>query len=320
MVRRADILAAALVLGLGGCLLQRGTVSGPQARASDDNAQGAFEYARGELSAAERWFSSGLEHSQSIDDAAGQATALLNLSRVDAQRWNFGRANRRTDEALRLAQDDPRLRGAALARRAQIRSQRGEHDGAIADARDARQLVDALELKRRDRRRLEGDRITTLAYTLVRAGGEHCAEAQAVLSSVGDVYGRSLDTAAEAAVASLRGHLALGRGNGSDAESWLARALELDRERGRPLDVAGDLEALAAAAELRGDRDRAVSWLERALAVRETVDTPRQALAAGQRLVRLVGSDAQLEGRLALLRTEVGDAPGEPPVAANACR
>ena len=318
MVRRADIVALAFALTLGGCLSKRNAVSLPEARAADDNAQGAFEYAKGELSAAERWFASGLEHSQSIDDAGGQATALLNLSRVDAQRWNFDRAARRTDEALRLVGDDPRLRGAALARRAQIRSQRGEHDGAIQDARDASGLVGALDLKRRDARRLEGDRATTLAYTLVRAGA--CTEAQGVLASVADVYGRSLDTAGEAAIASLRGHLALGQGNAADAQSWLGRALALDRERGRPLDVAADLEALATAAELDGDRDGAASWLQRALAVRETVDTPRQALAAGQRLSALRGSDAQLEGRLALLRMEVGDTPAQPPKPANPCR
>lgn len=318
MVRRADIVVAALALTLGGCFGKRTSVSLPEARAADDNAQGAFEYARGELSAAERWFASGLEHSQSIDDAGGQATALLNLSRVDAQRWNFERAARRTDEALRLAGDDPRLRGAALARRAQIRSQRGEHDGAIQDARDASRLVHAMDLRRREARRFEGDRATTLAYTLVRAGA--CTEAQGVLGSLDDVYGRSLDSAAEAAIASLRGHLALGQGNAADAQSWLGRALALDRERGRPLDVAADLEALATAAELGGDRDDAASWLQRALAVRETVDTPRQALAAGQRLARLLGSDAQLEGRLALLRTEVGDAPAQPPTPATPCR
>ncbi|MEM6994820.1 MAG: hypothetical protein AAF721_30175 [Myxococcota bacterium] len=291
----------------------------PAARAEEENRQGGFEFGRGDVVAAHAWFTSALDRSRAIDDPRGQTIALLNLSRVDGVRWWYERAERRAEEALALAGDSPQLRGAALARIAEIRSQRGAHPQAIADARAANALVGGVKLRRKQARRLRGDRATTLAYTLARAGGPHCSEAEAVLSDIPGMYGRAADAAAEAAVAGLRARLAMGRGRATEATTHLRVALSLDRQRGRPLDVAADLEALAAAAEAAGDDAAALSWLDRALSVRESIDTPQQAIATAAAIARLGGGGTDLPRRVSLLRSEAGDAPVQMPAPANAC-
>ena len=326
MARRADktgfgVRLAAAVASAALCVAcgPFGETEGPSAEAARDNRQGAAEYARGELSSAEQSFAAALAQSAKIDDPTGRAIALLNLSRIDGARWQYDRAQRRAAEAVTLGAGTPALHGAALARLATVQSLRGQHDEAIAGARKALRRAGAADLRRRPLRRLAADRETTLAFTLVRAGGGHCAEAEQVLSNASEHYGRAAPAAAEAALAHLHGQLALGRDRPAMAQPWFARALELDRERGRPLDVAADLESLATCAERTGDSTGAASWLLRALAVRAAIDTPHQAVATVARLAALGVTNPKVEGQLAVLRAEAGDAPTEPPAAAVRC-
>jgi len=326
MARRADksgrkrrLLAAVASAALSAACGPYGETEGPAAEASRDNRRGASEYARGQLTSAEQSFGSALAQSATIDDTTGRAVALLNLSRVDGARWQHDRALDRATEAVTIASHDPALHGAALARLASIQSLRGQHDDAIAGAREAVSRTSAVDLRRRPARRLTADRETTLAFTLVRAGGGHCSEAEQVLAQAADHYGRGAPPAAEAALAHLHGQLALGRNRPAAAQPWFARALELDRDRGRPLDVATDLESLATCAERSGDSAGAASWLLRALAVRAAIDTPRQAVATVGRLAALGVATPQIEGQLAVLRSEVGDAATQPPAPAVRC-
>ena len=321
MARRGSSLrcAAAVFALVAGCGPRDGSASPPAQRAADENRQGAFEFHRGDVRAAEQWFFSALERSRGIDDDFGQATALLNLSQADEARWLHERAQRRANQALAFAGENPELRGAALARLSAIGSRRGLHTAAIADARRARVLAESVHRRRRAKRRLRGDRATTLVSALVHAGGPHCAEAQVVLSAVPEIYGRAIKPSGQAAIAYLQGVLALGLANHERAESALLQALDIDRARGRPLDVATDLEALAATALAAKDNAAAIVWLTRALAVRESVDTPHQAIATAQQLTALGGGAPQLDGRIALLRSELGDAQALPPKPARPC-
>lgn len=319
MARRVDALLGLLLVASLGCGFRTGEADTPTALADSANRQGVAALGQGELSLAEDAFALAWERSRSVDDTAGMATSLLNLSRVDDARWQWQRGLGRAEHALTLTQSAPALRGATLTRLAELRSRTGEHPAAIDAARAALRLAPGDTRPRRAAQQLVGDRHTTLAYALTRAGGPHCAEAATALQAATDAYGRRPTAGQRAALAFLRGLLALANADASAAETWLQRALTLDRDLGQPLLVAADLDALASVSELQADKEQAVARLQRAFAVREAVDAPRQALATGEQLTARGDGRPELVGRLASLRARLGDVALQPPSPPGHC-
>ena len=276
-------LVAGLVL-LAACAQQPGKpLAARQAEAIEANRRAELRFRRGDFDGAVQQYQEALRIAQSVEDIDGIAANAINLS-IAYQRLGKNAEARASLapvlEHSRLSFPSARLAQAAL-RRALLDSDQQRHAPAaewlekaatwcgqqgctLSAAIDNVRGLLALEAGRTDAAAASA----TAALKASRASGDRVEAANALR---------------------LLGNVAIRAGDAAAALAALTEALALDQELGLPRKIYLDLVSMGRASAQGGERARARSYYERALAVSEA-DRDAGAAAAARALIGALGS------------------------------
>ena len=254
--------------------------------AMEANRRGEASLRRGELDAAALHYREALRLSLAVEDATGIAANAVNLSIVYQRQGRYEEARASLAPLLERATlvHAPQHRAQAALRRALLDlEERRPADAAEWVARAAAWCGERCPLTAAIRN-VQGQ----LALEAGRIDEASAAAKGALAAS------RAREEPAEVANAQrLLGMAALAAGDGAAARDALAEALAIDRELGISRRIALDLIGLGRASALRGERDAARAYYERALAVSTAERDAAGASAARSLIDALAGSAGQ---------------------------
>ena len=277
----AAALACLVLAGCGGGAVKP-SAPAQQAAAMEANRKGEAYFRRGELESAARSFQEALRVSQSLEDPEGIAANAINLSIVHQRLGNYAEARESLAPVLehaRLAFSPDRLAQASLRRAVldldeQHAASAGEWVGR-AESHCARRCALAAA-------------IFNVKGQLALDAGRPDAAAAAAKSAL-DASRSSGDRAESANALRLLGYTAIRTGDAAGAAARLQEALAIDRELAAPRKIHLDLVALGRASALRGEREAARAYYERALSVSEA-ERDARGVAEARALIDGLGS------------------------------
>jgi tetratricopeptide (TPR) repeat protein len=284
-------LATAACLLLAACAARSPapTVQAPSAAvqptaAMEANRRGEASLRRGELDSAALYYREALRLSLAVEDANGIAANAVNLSIVYQRQGKFDEARASLAPLLERATiaHAPERRAQAALRRAVLDLEERRVAGAAEWAERAATWCGEPCALAAAIRNVQGQ----LALEAGRIDEASAAARRALAAS------RAAGEAAEIANAQrLLGMAALAGGDGAAALDALGEALAIDRELGISRRISLDLIGLGRASALRGEREAARAYYERALAV-STAERDAAGAAAARTLVDALGSTA----------------------------
>jgi hypothetical protein len=285
------LVAAAACVLLGACAARppaplapsQATAVQPTA-AMEANRRGEASLRHGELDSAALHYREALRLSLAVEDANGIAANAVNLSIV------YQRQGKYEEARASLA---PLLEGVTLSHAPERRAQAA-----------LRRAVLDLEERRHARASEWAERAATwcsepcaLAAAIRNVKGQLALEAgrldEAAASARSALAaGRAAGEVAEIANAQrLLGMTALAAGDGAAAHDRLREALTIDRDLGMPRKIHLDLIGLGRASALRGEREAALAYYERARVV-SVADRDAAGAAEARALIDALGSTA----------------------------
>jgi len=254
------------------------------AAAMEANRRAESYLRRGDLDSAALHYREALRVSQSLEDAEGIAANAINLSVVYQRQGKFEEARASLAPVLERAtlNHAPARRAQAALRRAVLDLEERRHAGAAEWAERAASWCGrpcALTAA-----------IQNLQGQLALEAGRHDAATAAARSAL--AASRATGDRAEAANAlRLLGTAAVAAGDGASALAPLREALAIDRDLGMPRKIHLDLIGLGRASALRGERDLARAYYERAHVV-SVADRDAAGAAEARALIDALGSTA----------------------------
>jgi tetratricopeptide (TPR) repeat protein len=256
----------------------------PSSAAMESNRRAEASLRRGDFAVAALHYREALRLSLALEDADGIAANAINLSIVLQRQGKHEEARASLAPLLERATIEP-----APERRAQAALRR-----ALLDL-DERRYAPAAEWAGRAAQWCGSPcalaaAIRNVQGQLALETGRHAEAAQAAAEAL--AAARAANDAAETANAlRLSGMAAIAAGDGAAAAAPLGEALAIDRALGVPRKITLDLIGLGRASALRGERDPARAYYERALAVSEA-DRDAAGAAEARALATALGAGA----------------------------
>jgi tetratricopeptide (TPR) repeat protein len=252
------------------------------AAAMEANRRAESYLRRGDLDSAALHYREALRVSQSLEDADGIAANAINLSVVYQRQGKYEEARASLAPVLERAtlNHAPARRAQAALRRAVLDLEERRHAGAAEWAERAAGWCGrpcALTAA-----------IQNVKGQLALEAGRHDAATAAARSAL--AASRATGDRAEAANAlRLLGTAAVAAGDGAAALAPLREALAIDRDLGMPRKIHLDLIGLGRASALRGEREVARAYYERARVV-SVADRDAAGAAEARALIDALGS------------------------------
>jgi len=253
----------------------------PGSAAIEANRRAEASLRAGDLESAARGYREALRASQSLEDADGIAANAVNLSIVYQRLGKMSEA--RASLAAVLEQQNLRFPPERLAQAALRRS--------LLDL-DERRYASALEWA--ERAESHCGRSCALSAAIHNVKGQLALEAgspDAAAASARQALAASRasgDRSEAANALRLLGISAMGSGDPAAAASHIGEALAIDRDLAAPRKIYLDLVWLGRISAMRGERDSARAYYERALAVGEA-ERDANGVAEARSLIRALG-------------------------------
>lgn len=223
------------------------------------NQNGARAWRRGDLAAALAAYSDALTAAESVEDFDAAGAALLNLAAVQGRLGQADAAQTRLDRIVNAPQHyGALLQGQAAARKALLYVDQADHASALRWAERA-------ELNCPEPCMLAPAMGNLRAGVAFQSGESRRAADLAVRAA--ELATRAGLSAEQANGLRLAGRAETRLGNTSQAATWLALALQIDRDLGLPERIALDLQSSGENEERRGQAAAARDFYERALVV-----------------------------------------------------
>jgi tetratricopeptide (TPR) repeat protein len=252
--------------------------------AMEANRRAEASLRRGDLDGAALHYREALRLSLAVEDANGIAANAINLSIVYQRQGKYQQARASLAPLLERATVDhtPERRAQAALRRA------------VLDI-DERQFAAAAEWVQRaaawcGQPCALSAAIRNVQGQLALEAGRHGEAVDAAREALASARAAS-DSAEAANALRLLGMAAIAAGDGAAALAPLGEALEIDRGLGVPRKIYLDLVGLGRASALRGEREVARGYYERAVAVSEA-DRDEAGAAEARALAAALGSTA----------------------------
>ncbi len=255
------VLAAGLICILAACAQAPAPPApGKSTAAMEANRRAEATLRQGDLAGAALHYREALRVSQSLEDADGVAANAINLSVVYQRQGKYADAR---------ASLEPVLERAVLVFPAERRAQAALRR-AVLDL-DERRRAEALQWADRaeswcGRPCAHAAAIQNVKGQLALEAGNHEAAAAAAKAALASSRAAG-DRQETANSLRLLGMAAIGAGDGAAALVHLREALAIDRELASPRKIHLDLLGLGRASALRGERDAARAYYDRAHAV-----------------------------------------------------